>query len=416
MLNGPSRLPPLPWQRPNATEAHAAEQLAQRCDGSAAYLPFAWATWIDLARDRPPPPAPLNAGPAQQLLATVGQHIEMLQHIALLRRCGVTDLFWSHATAGLHHHQGVRIHPFPLFPVRCTTHPAAAGGLPSPERRWLYSFQGVDRPELYLTRVREWILNLPPRPDSLVESRREWHFEQQVYREQVHGEPADAARHAELRTEADSFAATLQQSVFALCPSGSGPNTIRLWEALGYGAIPVILADGLRLPGDSALWQQAALHVPETPQAVSALPARLDALRADHARLAAMQEAGQQLWQRYGLPGFVDDIRTWQNDVDGFLLRAARQRLPADPELLQAEQPASLPLQLRQCLRRIPPEQPLLLQIADPSPLPLLETRWRVPLKMCAQLIAGRTWAIASRSPVLEQLVDPAAQPPGVHA
>ncbi len=399
----------LPWQRPNATEAFAAESLAN----ALGYLAFPWATWIDLARDHAPPPAPVATAPTSQPLATVGQHIEMLQHTTLLRSCGVTDLFWSHATQDLRHHQGLRIHPFPLYPVRCATHP---GCLPLQQRRWLYSFQGVYRPDLYLTPVRQWILDLPPRNDALLASRREWHFEQQVYREQVHGQSPDSRRHAELTSEAADYADTLQQSVFALCPSGSGPNTIRLWEALGYGAIPVILADGLRLPGDSALWQQAALHVPETPQAVSALPARLDALRADHARLAAMQEAGQQLWQRYGLPGFVDDIRTWQNDVDGFLLRAARQRLPADPELLQAEQPASLPLQLRQCLRRIPPEQPLLLQIADPSPLPLLETRWRVPLKMCAQLIAGRTWAIASRSPVLEQLVDPAAQPPGVHA
>ena len=409
MLNGPSRLPPLPWQRPNATEAHAAEQLAQRCDGSAAYLPFAWATWLDLARDRPPPPAPLNAGPAQQLLATVGQHIEMLQHIALLRRCGVTDLFWSHATAGLHHHQGVRIHPFPLFPVRCTTHPAAAGGLPSPERRWLYSFQGVDRPELYLTRVREWILNLPPRPDSLVESRREWHFEQQVYREQVHGEPADAARHAELRTEADSFAATLQQSVFALCPSGSGPNSIRLWEALGYGAIPVILADTLALPGDPVLWRQATVQVPETPEALAALPGQLEVLRRDPARLRAMQAAGQQLWRRYGPGDFVADLRTFLADPDAALIAAALNRLgnPDTPIQLRASQAGNLPLELARLLRNQPPERPLLVTVQDSAPLPLLEARWRTPLALCRRLVGRRAWAISCRSPQLEQLAAP---------
>jgi hypothetical protein len=256
---------PLPWQRPNATEAYAAERLG-RADH---YLAFPWASWIDIARDHPPPPAPFATTPPTAPLATVGQHIEMLQHA------------------------GLRIHAFPLYPVRCATHP---GGTPLEQRRWLYSFQGVYRSNLYLTPVRQWILDLPPRGDALVASRSEWHFEQQVYREQVHGQSPDATRHAELADEAADYAAALQQSVFALCPSGSGPNSIRLWEALGYGAIPVILADTLRLPGDPALWHQAALRVPETAQAVAALPARLEELRAEPARLATMQAAGQRLW------------------------------------------------------------------------------------------------------------------------
>lgn len=393
---------PLPWQRPNATEAYAAEQL-----GSAAgYLAFPWASWIDVARDQPPPPAPLASGPAQQPLATVGQHIEALQHAALLRRCGVTDLFWSHATTGLWHHQGLRIHPFPLYPVRCATHPAPAGGVPLQQRRWLYSFQGVYRPELYLTPVRQWILALPPRADALLESRSEWHFEQAVYREQVHGQAADAQRHAELSAEAGSYAITLQQSVFALCPSGSGPNSIRLWEALGYGAIPVILADTLALPGDPELWRQAAVMVPESPQAISALPAQLEALGRDGSRLGAMQAAGQQLWQRYGLPDFVADLRQVLVEPDGFLLAGARQRLASFglPTVLTAERASALPLELRQQLRSQPPEQPVLLQIIDSAPLPLLEARWRAPLQLCRQLLAGRPFSISCRSPVMEQL------------
>jgi hypothetical protein len=338
----------------------------------------------------------------------VGQHIEMLQHAALLRRCGVTDLFWSHATTGLHHHQGLRLHPFPLYPVRCATHPEPAGGIPLAQRRWLYSFQGVYRPELYLTPVRQWILALPPRPDALLESRREWHFEQQVYREQVHGQSADAARHTALAAEASSYAETLQQSVFALCPSGSGPNSIRLWEALGYGAIPVILANTLALPGDPALWRQAALRVPETAEAVAALPAQLAALRQQPERLVAMQTAGQQLWQRYGLPDGVVDVRGFLHDPDAALLAAAQHRLAANsaeaPLSLQASQPTQLPLQLNRQLSGSASTTPVLLQILDAAPLPLLEARWRSPLQLCRRRLAGRPWAISCRSPLLEQL------------
>jgi hypothetical protein len=404
----PQAPPAIPWQRPNATEAYAADKLA----GAEGYLAYPWASWIDLARDRPPPAAPLAAGASNELLATVGQHIEMLQHAALLRRCGVTDLFWSHATTGLHHHQGLRIHPFPLYPVRCASHPAPAGGIPLAQRRLLYSFQGVYRPELYLTPVRQWILALPPRADARLESRSEWHFEQQVYREQVHGQSADAARHATLAQEASAYAETLQQSVFALCPSGSGPNSIRLWEALGYGAIPVILADTLTLPGDAALWQQAALRVPETPEAVAALPAQLQALRQQPENLAAMQAAGQQLWQRYGLPDLVADVRHFLADPDAALLNSARRRLPAAMPAIEhrASEPSRLPLELSRLLASAPPERPFLLQIADPPPLPLLEARWRTPLQLCCRLLGDRPWLISCRSPLLEQLAAGPAQ------
>jgi hypothetical protein len=276
--------------------------------------------------------------------------------------------------------------------------------VPLAKRRWLYSFQGVYRPELYLTPVRKWILSLPPRADAQLESRREWHFEQAVYREQVHGEPFDAGRHAELNAEASSYAEALQQSVFALCPSGSGPNSIRLWESLGYGAIPVILADSLALPGDPELWRQAALMVQETPEAVAALPLQLEALRQQPNQLAKMQKAGRQLWQLYGLPNFVADLRTFLHDPDAALLKAARQRLVGlgNPAILKVEQASSLPLQLHRKLRHLPPEQPLLLQVIDAAPLPLLEERWRLPLKICVELLNSRPFFISCRSPLLE--------------
>jgi hypothetical protein len=40
----------------------------------------------------------------------------------------------------------------------------------------------------------------------------------------------------------------LIKSRYSLCPSGSGPNSIRFWESLAVGSIPVLLADTLDLP------------------------------------------------------------------------------------------------------------------------------------------------------------------------
>ena len=213
---------------------------------------------------------------------------------------------------------------------------------------------------------------------------------------------ADAVRHAQLALEADAYAATLQNSCFALCPSGSGPNSIRLWEALGYGSIPVILSDELQLPGPTDLWQAAAVVVPETQAAVAALPEQLEALVSDHQRLETMQQAGQQLWRRYGLDGFVSDVVDFLREPMPVLLSRAQLRIPGDPVKITATTPAELPLVVLRCLREAPPDRPLLILISDQADSKLLQVRWGLVLKTCSELIGVRPWSVASASPTLE--------------
>jgi hypothetical protein len=398
-----SPAPTTPWQRPNATEAFAAAQLK----GVAGYLPCAWATCIDrllcgvVAPSHPPSQGYCKG--AGLIRATVCQHIWALEHFELFTAAGITDLFWSHARTGVLAVNGVRIHPFPLYPVRCATHPPSVPLLQPADRSLLYSFQGAYAPGLYLSPVREMIFQLPPQPDAELQRRDEWHYEQAVYREQVLGQPANQDRAAQLAAEATAYANTLQRSVFALCPSGSGPNSIRLWEALGYGAIPVILADHLWLPGDAELWQQAALLVPETQEAVAALPDRLEALAADPSRLQAMQDAGQQLWQRYGLPGFAVDVRAFLRDPMAVLSARARQQLPDDPLEVAATSPAELPLRVRRSLLTAEPYRAVLIRIDDDAPADHLQIRWQAALRICEPLLGDRQWRVVSLSPGLEQ-------------
>lgn len=396
----------LQWQKPNATEFFASFRLLK--DGNNFqdhYIPFPWASWIDLeshcnSKIQLPPKIILNNG----IRATVCQHIRALEYLQIFKRNGITDLFWSHATQELNQRGGIRIHPFPLYPVRCATHTPAQPLRQPAQRTLLYSFQGAYAPGLYRTSVRDWLFQLPSRPDAQVERRREWHYEQTVYREQVQGQAADAVRHAQLALEADAYAATLQTSCFALCPSGSGPNSIRLWESLGYGSIPVILSDQLQLPGPADLWQAAAVVVPETQAAVAALPAQLEALSSDHQRLETMQQAGQQLWRRYGLDGFVSDVLDFLQDPMPVLRSRAKRSLPGDPVNITATSPAELPLEVSRCLRTLPPERPLLILITDQDDSQLLRLRWRTALQICAQLIGVRPWRVASVSPALESM------------
>jgi hypothetical protein len=305
---------PRGWQRPAKTEEWAYEQ----CLDGLAETPFAqivcfpWASLIDLLRRgfrskaRPYLDALASAPPRNTLIrATVCQHIDAKDMIAWLGMLKITDLFWSHSTVDEPEIDGIRVHPFPLYPVRCNYNSAvvSSGGKSASERKHLYSFVGAYCQRLYLTPVRQWIFELPAQSDSVVVRREEWHYDGQVYGEQVAGARLSDQDMLQHQQRSLSYDAVLQESVFCLCPSGSGPNSIRLWESLGFGCIPVLLSDTLRLPGRSEDWAAAMLRVPETREAVVRLPTMLAALADDKSRLESMRQAGRRLWQRYGMQG-----------------------------------------------------------------------------------------------------------------
>jgi hypothetical protein len=305
---------PHQWQRPARTEEWAWEQAlaALGTPRFAQLVCFPWATLIDMldrgleASVRPALAALAHAPPRTTLIrATVCQHIRAPRAWRWMRELGITDVFWSHARIDEPSCEGIRIHAFPLYPVRCLEHPNRSPPLDaSPaERRLLYSFVGAYSPEGYLTPVRQWLFDLPARRDAVVVRRSEWHYEADVYRAQVAGHALALEELARRDRHGNDYDATLRDSIFSLCPSGSGPNSIRLWESLGFGCIPVLLADSLLLPGSPDEWAEAIVRIPETRAAISALPAQLDALARDRQRLQRMQEAGRRLWARYGEHG-----------------------------------------------------------------------------------------------------------------
>lgn len=56
----------------------------------------------------------------------------------------------------------------------------------------------------------------------------------------------------------------MARSVFCLCPLGWAPWSPRLVESVALGCVPVIIADGIRLPFPSSVpWPTISLTVPE---------------------------------------------------------------------------------------------------------------------------------------------------------
>ncbi|MFN4100266.1 MAG: exostosin family protein [Pararhodobacter sp.] len=347
------------WQFPAITEKHAFDCMTMdrlRSGSDAVYVGYPWATLIDKlqgkARDADQQLDMFEQFcdllPKEMTGVTVCQHIHARQFLHLFRQAGIRDVFWSHATAqdileaavqdGAAQDGDVRLHPFPLYPVQVARALPEAGPEHDPiPRRHLFSFIGARANQYYLTEARNWILDLlAADPRGLIVGRDGWHYQKVVYDLQVRGSATQAEAPALVDASAsDQFRSSLLHSTFSLCPSGSGPNSIRLWESLGAGSIPVILADTWAPPGDPRLWEMAAVFCKETPEAIRALPDRLAEIAADPARLARMRHAMRQLWLLYGPDSFV-------TDVQAFLL----SRTPAPAAVPQADDHLSAALAL----------------------------------------------------------------------
>ncbi|KAG0484420.1 hypothetical protein HPP92_008299 [Vanilla planifolia] len=62
----------------------------------------------------------------------------------------------------------------------------------------------------------------------------------------------------------DGYQSEIARSVFCLCPLGWAPWSPRLVESVALGCVPVIIADGIRLPFPEVVpWSEISLTVPE---------------------------------------------------------------------------------------------------------------------------------------------------------
>jgi hypothetical protein len=313
------------WQYPAVTEQHAflrmRDELPPTREGRAClYLAFPFATLIDLHRNLGPKHARTRElqvrlealaerAKGYDRVTAVCQHMRAKEFAGLFTSAGITDLFWSHAVKdepAFTVDRMLKVHPFPLYPVQQVRRGLEDIGRP---RRWLYSFAGAHKHQGYLTQVRAMIMDmLAGDPRGCVMGRDGWHYEKVVYQAQVLGKVASSEAGLVNDEASAEFRDLLDQSVFSLCPSGTGPNSIRLWEAVINGSIPVILSDTWAAPGDPALWQAATVRASETAEEIASLPARLATIAADADRLIAMRKALIDLAKVYGPEGFVGDV------------------------------------------------------------------------------------------------------------
>jgi len=307
------------WQFPAITEQNAYNMVKEHLFDvtGVVYLAFPWATLLDKYNTKRSAALPLlkklkeltlQIAPNTRVV-TVCQHIHMMKFIDIFFDHRVTDIFWTHAVKNefsVSADRKIDLHPFPLYSVQFSEKEAFPV---DQKRQHLFSFIGARANQWYLTESRNWILDLLG-DDSrgLVVGRDAWHFNKIVYDYQIRKNSETTDKLVD-QDATEQFKQTLRETTFALCPSGSGPNSIRLWESIGAGSIPVILADTYLTPGRAKLWKEAVVYCEESPEEIKALPNRLEAIAKDPELLAHKRKMLSQLWMLYGTNPFIYDIQ-----------------------------------------------------------------------------------------------------------
>ena len=266
------------WQYPVITEKYAYERVLNDHELNKLdlnYFAIPWATIIDLYNKN---------FKGKQSLKSYIESLNILQNVdktipsftviqtyhykSLLdtfKALNIKTVFCPHVTKEekktILRENGIEIMPFQLYPVQeC---------VPNRNKDLLYSFVGMVKYSDYstnnkeVTKLRTKILKLDHPSNTIVKARDHWHYNDVVYKHQVHGQSLSKEDIDTEKANSNDFRDILERSRFSLCPRGIGPNSIRLWESLGAGAIPVLISDDLCLPEIGINWDTCILKIKE---------------------------------------------------------------------------------------------------------------------------------------------------------
>lgn len=242
---------PFDWQRPAKTEEWTWDYLSKGAHQSKfiEFVAFPWATLIDLIDrkqelrchellleiDKIPPKKKL-------IRFTICQHIKLKKIIEIYKKIKITDVFWPHKTIGEDEIDGIRIHPYVLYPY------AFFQKLNQDYKKiyqseYLVSFVGAYEKDGYLSDARERIFQYRNIDRFMIIRRENWHFENEVYQNQIDKKSLTTSDKEIQQLRFIEYVDSLTKTAFSLCPSGAGPNTIRYWETIALGRIPVLISD-----------------------------------------------------------------------------------------------------------------------------------------------------------------------------
>jgi len=307
------------WQYPAITERYAYQLVS---DGNIkttdfCYFAFPWATLIDQIQTGNKDSWILISKlqylsgrlDKSKKIITVCQHIWLKKYLYLLKDAGINTVFWSHATLndlknGI---DGIEIYPFALYPAQIVKEYKSVL-----VKKYKFSFIGAKSSEGYISDIRNIIFNeLKDTPNTFIKLRSNWHYDNIVYEEQIKKNKLCEAQLAEFSEREIEYKNILSESLFTLCPSGTGPNSIRLWESIESLSIPIVISDSFIPPYESKLWEEVVIQIPENINAIKKIPELIDEIINDKKRLNELMIDLELLREEYGLMGFINPIKKY---------------------------------------------------------------------------------------------------------
>ena len=150
------------------------------------------------------------------------------QIIQMIKGAGIDCIFTPRASTQISISQGMKVISYPYYP--------ANGVDPSQIKDILYSFIGI----FWSHPVRKKLALLNNPPLAIVQDTKDWFSNSNL----------------------NKFQDTLARSRFSLCPRGYAPNSVRFWESLQAGAIPLLISDTALLP-EGFDWDACCIRVAE---------------------------------------------------------------------------------------------------------------------------------------------------------
>lgn len=231
------------------------------------YVSFPWATFIDkhmFLDDK-------HLGKIKNITSTkegkkhtICQHIRWRQLIDLWEEIGITDVHLSHYEKDTKDTDRIKFHSWALVAANYENKDRSMDlkVKANKSKKYLASFIGAYK-ESYRNTIRLDLKNILEKEKQVIyEVKDEWFYEKIVFGHQVKNEKLPNEYLESYEKETQRYNSILSDSIFSLCPEGTGPNTIRLWESMAIGVIPVIFSDDWIPPKITELeWNDFAVFI-----------------------------------------------------------------------------------------------------------------------------------------------------------
>jgi hypothetical protein len=207
--------------------------------------------------------------PSSKNTHTVCQHINWHKLLGFWKKIGIKNIHVSHLTT--------KSYQFPLDDINLFPWHIYAANVENGNRhkgikiksyydkQYLCSFIGAYN-IWYPSDIRDRLYQLLKNNNKVYFKLKDsWFFNNLVYKKQIRQQTLSEHESYLEKIETVEYNTVLSDSVFSLCPEGTGPNTIRLWESMAVGSIPVMFEnDWIRPNIEGYNWDDFSITISTT--------------------------------------------------------------------------------------------------------------------------------------------------------